>query len=135
MRHGQIPVTQLISDDVTVTIDCLPSHQRPESVGAYTSRGAIDCFLASNATSHSLQSNTVSLIQNFLGSVGSHFCLGLHRERDNHRDLEGKPHAAVGQCGGMAEMHSYSIVTIEEETDTTASSPGTICRPIVFVEP
>jgi hypothetical protein len=40
--------------------------------------------------------------------------------RDDRRNLEGELYAKIGPCEGVAEMHSYSVVQIDGENDTTA---------------
>lgn len=39
--------------------------------------------------------------------------------RDDRRDLEGKLYAQIGACEGVAKMHSYGIVQIDGQDDTT----------------
>jgi len=41
--------------------------------------------------------------------------------RDDRRNLEGELYAKIGPCEGVAKMHSYGVVQIEGENDTTAS--------------
>ena len=41
--------------------------------------------------------------------------------RDDRRNLEGELYTKIGPCEGVAEMHSYSVVQIDGENDTTAS--------------
>ena len=39
--------------------------------------------------------------------------------RDDRRLLEGSLYARIGPCEGVAKMHSYGIVQIDGEDDTT----------------
>ena len=41
--------------------------------------------------------------------------------RDDRRTLEGELYAKIGPCEGVAEMHSYGVVQIDGEKDTTSS--------------
>ena len=40
--------------------------------------------------------------------------------RDNHCQLEGELYTKIGPCKGVAEVHSYGIVQIERNADTTS---------------
>ncbi|KAI0924833.1 hypothetical protein AcW2_010357 [Taiwanofungus camphoratus] len=39
--------------------------------------------------------------------------------RDDRRDLEGKLYAEIGDCEGVAKLHSYCAVMVDEQLDTT----------------
>ena len=52
--------------------------------------------------------------------INSHFSSGLHSIRGDRHKLEGELYAKIGPCEGVAEMHSYTVVQIDGEDDTTA---------------